>query len=96
MTPTAAPIRPVAPTRNSVTGSAAQLTSTGNNHGLILKAICPGQTIYIGTTIAVTTATGYPMADGETLTLEIQNANQLFAISSSGTQSLAVLPYSRY
>ncbi len=95
MPPTAAPIRPVAPTRNTVGATAAQLTSTGNNHGVILKAMCPGHTIYLGTTSAVTTATGYPMSDGETLTLEIANANQLYAIASAASQSLAVLPCSR-
>lgn len=96
MPPSAAPIRIKAPTRNTVGATAAQLTATDNVHGVILKAICPGQVIYLGLDANVTTATGYPMVDGETLTLEVRNADQLYAIASAAAQSLAVLPFTRY
>jgi hypothetical protein len=94
--PSATSIALTAPYRVTVGVAAAQLTASGNVHGIVLKAVCPGQTIYVGTSAAVTTATGYPMVDGETLTLEIRNANQLFAIASAAAQSVAVLPFSRH
>jgi hypothetical protein len=88
-------VRLVAPYRVTVGAAAVQLTTSGNVHGIVIKAMCPGQTIYIGASSAVTTATGYPMVDGETLSLEATNANQVYAIASAGGQSVAVLPYSR-
>jgi hypothetical protein len=90
------PIHLVAPYRVTVGAAAVQLTTSGNVHGVVIKAICPGQTVYVGVSSSVTTATGYPMADGETLTLEVQNANQVYAIASAATQSVAVLPFERY
>jgi hypothetical protein len=90
------PVRLVAPYRVTVGAAAVQLTSSGNVHGFVLKAICPGQTIYVGVASTVTTATGYPLVDGETLTLEVRNANEVYAIASAASQSVAVLPYSRY
>lgn len=86
----------VAPYRVTVGGTAVQLTASGNVTGLVIKAICPGQTMYIGAASTVTTLTGYPLADGETLTLEVTNANQIYAIASAASQSVAVLPFSRY
>lgn len=94
--PSAAPVRLVAPYRVTVGGTAVQITASGNVHGVVVKALSPGQTVYIGISDAVTTATGYPMVDGETLTLEVRNANQLYAIASAAAQSVAVLPFSRY
>jgi len=97
MPPTAAPVRITAPYRVTVGGTAVQLTSSGNvNGGVVIKALCPGQTIYIGTSSAVTTANGYPMSNGETLTLEVINANALWAIASAAAQEIAVLPFSHY
>jgi hypothetical protein len=93
---TRAAIHLVAPYRVTVGGTAVQLTASGNVHGIVLKALCPGQTMYIGASSAVTTATGYPMSDGETLTLEVANANQIYAIASAAAQSVAVLPFARY
>jgi hypothetical protein len=90
------PIHLVAPYRVTIGAAAVQLTASGNVHGIVIKAICPGQTIYIGASSAVTTSTGYPMVDGETLTLEAANANQIYAIASAAAQSVAVLPYARY
>jgi hypothetical protein len=53
-------VRLVAPYRVTVGAAAVQLTASGNVHGIVLKAICPGQTIYVGVSSSVTTATGYP------------------------------------
>lgn len=94
--PSAAPVRLVEPYRVTVGATAVQVTTSGNVHGIVLKALAPGQTIYIGASSAVTTSTGYPMSDGETLTLEVRNANQLYAIASAAAQSVAVLPFTRY
>jgi hypothetical protein len=88
-------VRLVAPYRVTVGAAAVQLTASGNVHGIVLKAICPGQTIYVGVSSSVTTATGYPLSDGETLTLEVQNANQIYAIASAAAQSVAILPFER-
>lgn len=80
------------------TGSAAALTdNSGNQHGFILKAICPaGQTIYLGASAAVTTSTGYPMTDGETLTLEVANVSEIYAIADAVSAQLAILPFAKY
>lgn len=95
--PQGASVQLVAPYRVTVGATAVQLTNSTNvNGGVVIKAICPGQTLYIGISSAVTTSTGYPMSDGETLTLEVRNANQLYAIASAAAQSVAVLPFSRY
>ncbi len=96
MPPSANPVRLIAPYRVTVGGTAVQLTSSGNVHAVMIKAICVGQTIYIGTSDQVTTSTGYPLADGDSLVLEVRNANQIYAIASASSQSLAVLPFSRY
>lgn len=96
MTPASSAIRIKAPTRSASGVAAAQLPDSGNVHGVVVKAICPGQTIYVGADNTVTTANGYPMADGDTLTLEVRNANQIWHIASAAAQSLAVLPFERY
>lgn len=92
-----ASIRVVAPYRVTVGVAAVQLTSSGNvNGGVCVKALAPGQTLYLGVSAAVTTATGWPMTDNESLCLEVNNANQVWAIASAAAQSVAVLPFSRY
>lgn len=86
----------VAPYRVTVGAAAVQLTDSGNvNGGVVVKALCPGQTIYLGTSSAVTTATGYPMSDGDSIILEVRNANEVYAIASAAAQSVAVLPFYR-
>lgn len=81
-----------APSRLTVGAAAVQGTSVPC-HGVVVKAICPGQTIYVGNSTAVTTATGYPLADGESITFEVSNINQLWFIASAALQSVALLPY---
>jgi len=82
-----------APYRVTVGVAAVQLTSNGTVHGQLIKALCPGQTIYIGRTSAVTTLTGYPLADMETLTLEVADVSELWAIADAAAQEVAILPY---
>jgi hypothetical protein len=88
---TTAPFRPIAPTRLAV-GAAAVQGSNIPCHVLVVKAICPGQTMYVGTSSGVTTATGYPLADGETVTLEVKNASDLWFIASAAAQAVAFFP----
>lgn len=80
------------------TGTGAPLTDNcGNQHGFVIKALCPAaQVIYVSGTLATcTAAAGYPMNDGETLTLEVQNENQIFALASAGSAQLAILPFAK-
>lgn len=89
----AIPVRlTTAPSRLAVDAAAVR----GPNipcHGVIVKAICPGQTVYVGIANTVTAANGYPLYDGETLTFEVSNANQFWFIGSAAGQSVAFLPY---
>lgn len=89
---TTTPVRITAPNRLAVGVTAVQ----GSNrpcHGVVVKALCPGETIYLGTSSAVTTADGYPMGDGETLTLNVKNANELYFIASAAAQAVAFVPF---
>jgi len=91
-TPRPSPVRLVAPSRLAVGTSSVQ----GSNvacHGVIVKALCPGQTVYLGVAADVTTATGYPMGDGETLTLEVKNVNELWFIASAAAQAVSLVPF---
>ena len=95
--PNRASIRVTAPYRVTVGATATQLTSSGNvNGGVCVKALVPGQTMYLGISSAVTTLTGWPMTDNESLCLEVRNANELYGIASAAAQSVAVLPFSRF
>lgn len=95
--PNRAAINVVAPYRVTMGVAAAQITTSGNvNGGVCLKALVPGQTLYIGVSSAVTTSTGWPMTDNESLCLEVRNANVLYGIASAAAQSVAVLPFSRF
>lgn len=93
---TRAPINIVAPYRVTIGGTAVQLTTSGNvNGGVCVKALVPGQTMYLGLA-GVATTTGWPMTDNESLCLEVRNANVLYGIASAAAQSVAVLPFSRF
>lgn len=89
---TTIPVRLLAPARLAVGAAAVQ----GPNvpvHGVLVRGLCPGQTIYIGTSSAVTTANGYPLADGEEKQFEVSNLNQLWFIASAAAQALAYFPF---
>lgn len=84
-----------APYRVTVGTDAVQLTSSGNvNGGVLIKCLCSGQTVYLGASSAVTTSTGYPLSNGDSVVLAVRNANQVYAIASAAAQSVAVLPFS--
>lgn len=83
------------PRQVAVNAAASQLPDTGNRHGVYFKAICPGQTIYIGTDNAVTTGNGFALYDGETLELDIRNCKDVWVVASADGQKLAILPFAR-
>lgn len=73
--------------------TATALTSTGLVRGVALKAISPGYTIYIGTDNTVSSLTGWPLADNDSIAFDISEASQLWVIASGANQRVAVLPY---
>lgn len=75
--------------------TAAALTSSGSVRGVVLQAICPGQTIYLGTNSAVSATSGWPLGDKDTLALEVSEANQIWVIATASSQRIVVLPYRR-
>lgn len=88
-------IRLKTPYRKTVGVAAVHLGNSEDDvHGILLRAICPGETIYIGLA-GVTTATGYPMTDGESLPLDVRNGSRIYAIATAAAQSVAVLPFVR-
>lgn len=89
------PLRIATPFNESVGVAAAQGTER-SCHGVLLKAIFPAQVVYIGTSNALTTATGWPLADGDVIDLAVKNLSQLWFIASAAGQSLRVLPYAMY
>ena len=81
-------------TRATVGTSAVEVTSSAPMAGrrsISLKAIASGSTIiYIGHSNAVTSSTGYPLANDQSLDLEVDATTLIWAISSSGSQALSV------
>jgi len=89
---TTIPARPIAPARQTV-GVAAVQGANVPCHGVVVKAIAPGQTIDVGVSSAVASGAGWPLSDGETLTFEVTNLNQLWFIASAAGQAIAYFPY---
>lgn len=75
------------------TTPAVQVSSLAASPGkaIVFKAN-PGNSgvIYLGKDSTVTTATGFPLAAGDVLTLDVDNANRVWAIASDAGQDLAV------
>jgi hypothetical protein len=90
-----APVRLRAPYQVVIGTTAQALTSSGGVLGVTLKAISPGQTIYLGTDNTVSSLTGWPLADGETFTVEVSDASTIWVVASAPSQRLAVFPYRR-
>lgn len=65
------------------------VASNPSKHGVIVKAL-PGNngTIYVGLA-GVTTATGFPLDAGETVTIPVDDANKVYARSDINNQGLA-------
>lgn len=89
------PIRLQRPYHVLIGATPINLGTSGSVYGITLKAICPGEIIYIGTDSSVATTDGFPLSDGESLYLEVSNPNQIWAISTASSQRLVVLSYRR-
>lgn len=82
----------------SVTGTAGRLLAASANAprasvGVAVKALTANtQIVYIGGTTGAATSSsnGWPLSPGETLSTNLDDASKLWAISASGTQTLAV------
>lgn len=78
----------------TINTTAVALTTqvTGVRKDVSLKAL-PANTanIFIGFTSGVTTSTGYPLAAGDVIDLELTTAQPIYAISASSGQTLAML-----
>lgn len=74
--------------------SAVQLTPTPltNRSSMSVKATCTGaNAIYIGTSNAVTTSTGFPLFNGDVLNLDLTPSSVVWAIASAASQTAYVL-----
>lgn len=72
-------------------GANEQIVVASNpaSNGVLVKApIANTGTIYIGGS-GVTTGNGYPLDPGENITIEIDNANKIYAIASVDNQTVA-------
>lgn len=90
---TTIPVRLTTPPSRLTVGAVAVQGTSLKCHGVLVRAICPGQNIYIGMDNTVTTANGYPMVDGEEKQFEVSNVNQLWFIADAAAQAVAFFPY---
>lgn len=90
-----APLRITAPSRLAVGAASVQGTNIPC-HGVLVKAICPAQVVYVGTSTAVATTDGFPLADGDVIDLQVKNVNELWFIASAAAQAVSLMPYSLY
>ncbi len=59
--------------------------------GVIFKALAGnGQTIFLGDS-TVTTSTGFPLAAGDTVSLNVDDPSKVWAVATSGTQTLCLI-----
>jgi hypothetical protein len=78
----------------TVGASAVQITPTplNNRSSVALKAVCTtGNAIYIGTTSGVTTSTGFPLYNENSLDMDLTGVNTIYAIASAASQTLCVV-----
>lgn len=74
--------------------SAVRLAPTplaGRSSVSITISADPNVAVYIGNSGSVTTSTGYPLFDGNSLQMDLTDASQIWAISSVSGQTVAVL-----
>lgn len=81
-------------TRTSMTGTAAPIVSAplANRRSLSIRALCSGSAlVYIGHNSSVTSSTGYPLADGQSIDLDLDDTfTTIYGIASTGTQAVSV------
>jgi hypothetical protein len=78
----------------SVGTSAVQLTPTPmvNRSSMNIKVVCTGNNIvYIGNSSSVTTSTGFPLFNGDTLQIDLTPVQPLYAIGTAAGQTVYVL-----
>lgn len=82
-------------TQYTVGTSAVQLTPTplANRKSLSIKAHTTSSTelVYIGNTSGVTTSTGYPLFDGDSIQIDLTDASNLYVIGTLAGQKVYVL-----
>ncbi len=82
-------------TRTTVGTSAVEITSSSpltGRRSVSIKAICSGSNfVYIGSSSAVTTSNGYPLANEQSLDLEVDATTLIWAIASAASQAVAIL-----
>lgn len=93
-----APLRLTDPCVQLTVGTSQVQGSDRPCHGVLIKALCSGQQIYVkpfsSTTILATNA--WRMDDLEVLDLQVKNLNELAFIASAAAQTIVAMPYSLY
>ena len=69
---------------------ATALPDSGRVAGVSVQGITDGPMIYVGTTSSLSTSNGWPLGDGSSISPGVSNANQLYVISSSAGQRVAI------
>jgi hypothetical protein len=79
----------------TVNTTPVQITPTpmSNRNSIGFKAICTtsSDAIYIGNSSSVTTSTGYPLFSHDTLELDLEGGETIYAVATSDGQTLCVL-----
>lgn len=85
-------------TRTSMTTTATKVVSApqANRRSLAIRALCSGSAlVYIGANSSVTSSTGYPLSDGQSIDLDLDDTvTEIWGIASSGTQAVSVVEVS--
>lgn len=85
-------------TRTSMTTTAAKVVATPrtNRRSIGIKAICSGSAlVYLGTSNSVTSGNGYPLSDGQSIDMELDDSvTEIWGIASTGTQAISVVEVS--
>lgn len=85
-------------TRTNMTTTAGKVVATPmtNRRAISIKAICSGSAlVYIGTSNAVTAGNGYPLSDGQSIDLDVDDTvTEIWGIASTGTQAVSVIEIS--
>lgn len=77
-------------TQNALSTAAEAIFSVRpSRHRAVIKNIDTSITVYVGETVDVTSATGLPLAAGESIALYTTAA--IYAIAASGTPTVALL-----
>lgn len=74
--------------------SAVQLTPTplANRKSMSVKAILTGNNVvYVGNSSGVTSSTGYPLFNGDSVQLDITGSATVYAIATAAAQTIAVV-----